>query len=243
MDSTSIVAIIPAGGIGKRMKSNQPKQFLSIDGEPVIVKTIKALAKCSQIKKFIIPTVDLVYTRKIFKSYVPDLDVIAVQGGKTRQDSVANGLTEIKDTMAGQMPDFILVHDSVRALIQEKTINEVIEKAKEVGGAIAAVPVGDTLKLANSFGKKKNRIKKNVSRDNMWVAQTPQVFKTDLIINAYDKAKEDHFLGTDSAGLIERLGKDVILVESPKSNIKITTPEDLATAEIFMKSMNASINN
>jgi 2-C-methyl-D-erythritol 4-phosphate cytidylyltransferase/2-C-methyl-D-erythritol 4-phosphate cytidylyltransferase/2-C-methyl-D-erythritol 2,4-cyclodiphosphate synthase len=233
MNNTSIVAIIPAGGIGKRMKTQKPKQFLTIDGEPVIVKTAKALAKCKSIKQFIIPTVDVVYTRKIFQSYAPELNILIISSGKTRQESVANGLEEIRKF--SDKPDLILVHDSVRALVQEKTINEVVEKAIEVGGAIAAAPASDTLKLANAVGEKKNHIKKNIPRDNIWEAKTPQVYKTELIIEAYDQAKKDHFLGTDSAGLIERLGKDVILVQSPKSNIKITTPEDLEFAELFLK--------
>lgn len=236
MENTSIVAIIPAGGVGKRMKSNQPKQFLRLDGEPLIVKTIKALAKCKNIKKFIIPTVDIVYTRKIFKSYAKELDVMIVHGGKTRQESVYNGLLEIKDNMSDEMPDLILVHDSVRALVQEKTINETILKAIEVGGAIAAARVSDTLKLSSSVGDRKNLIKKNIPRDNMWEAKTPQVYKTDMLFEAYEKAKKDHYLGTDSAGLIERLGHDVALVESPKSNIKITTPDDLKIAELLLQS-------
>lgn len=237
MQKTSVAAIIPAGGIGKRMKSQQPKQFLTIDGEPIIVKTIKALAQCSAIKKFIIPTVDIVYTRKIFKPYSTELNVEIIHGGKTRQESVYNGLLEIQKSMANDLPDLVLVHDSVRALVQEDIINQTIEKAIEVGGAIAASPVSDTLKLAAASGEQKNFIKKNVSRDNMWIAQTPQVYKTDIIVAAYEKAKQDHYLGTDSAGLIERLGHNVVLVESPKSNIKITTPEDLMLAELFLRTM------
>lgn len=236
MGEPSIVAIIPAGGIGKRMKHDQPKQFMTLCGEPVIVRTVKALAQCSQIKKFIIPSVDIVYTRKIFKSYAENLDVVVVKSGKTRQESVDNGLEEIKSTMADNLPDLILVHDSVRALVELNTINTTIEHALEVGGAIAASPVTDTLKMGFSTGPQKHHIKKNVPRDNMWVAQTPQVYKTDLLLEAYAKAKQDKFLGTDSAGLIERIGHDVILVESPKSNIKLTTPDDLVLAEVYLKS-------
>lgn len=235
MSGQHIYAIVPAGGIGKRMKSQKPKQFETLKGEPLVIRTLKALAQCKKISKFIIPTVDLVFTRKIIKSYAPEIDALIINGGKTRQDSINNALQEIKDMPEAEKPEMILVHDAVRALVNTQTIETTIEAAQKVGGAIAASRVTDTLKLAHGVGDKQDYIKRNVSRENMWVAQTPQVYKTEIFIKAYDKAKEDHFEGTDSAGLIERIGEDVILVESPKSNIKITTPEDLELAEKLLE--------
>lgn len=230
--STSVYAIVPAGGIGKRMKSQKPKQFLSLNGEPILCLTLKALAKCNYIKKFFIPTVDMVYTRKILKTHCPEIDAIIIKNGKTRQESVENALEHIEKTES--LPDFILVHDAVRALIQESTVNAVIEAAHEYGAAIAASRVSDTLKLARQNEEVQPLIKKNISREFMWLAQTPQVFKTEIIIEAYKKAKQESFAGTDSAGLVERLEQDIALVESPHSNIKITTQIDLKIAQAFI---------
>lgn len=233
----TIYAIIPAGGIGKRMKTQQPKQFLTLHGKPVLVRTLQALAKTGLIEKFIIPAVDLVYTRKVIRADLPDIDFTVVSGGKTRQESVHNGLMEAKKLAGDNLPDMILVHDAVRALVQESTVRATIDKALEFGGAIAANQVTDTIKQAHTFGDKKDCIRKNIPRENLWVAQTPQVYKADLLIEAYEKAKQEHYEGTDSAGLVERLGMDVSLVESPKSNIKITTPDDLVLAEAFMNTL------
>lgn len=227
-----IHAIIPAGGIGKRMQSQKPKQFLTLDGQPVLLITIKALAETGLISRFFVPTIDIVYTKKIIKSNLPDLDIVVCKSGKTRQESVDNALQEIKKS--DQDPDFILIHDSVRPLTQRKTIENVIAKARLTGGAVAARPVTDTLKLSYQEGDD-HLIKKNVSRDHMWQTQTPQIFKAETIFNAYQKAKEDYFLGTDTAGLVERLGGEVHLVRSLQSNIKITNPEDLELAKMYLK--------
>jgi 2-C-methyl-D-erythritol 4-phosphate cytidylyltransferase len=110
-----------------------------------------------------------------------------------------------------------------------------IEGAKLTGAAIAARPVTDTLKLSYANDKGENFIKKNVSRDLLWIAQTPQVFKKDILIQAYNKAKDEHFIGTDSSGLVERLGHEIRLVPGLPSNIKITTPEDLQLAQVYLQ--------
>ena len=109
-----------------------------------------------------------------------------------------------------------------------------INKAKEKGAAVAARPVSDTLKLSHLDENGDVLIKKNVSRDLLWQTQTPQVFAAKILYEAYEQAKDDHFLGTDSAGLVERINKDVYLVESPQSNIKITDPEDIELVKLYM---------
>ncbi|MDA0771842.1 MAG: 2-C-methyl-D-erythritol 4-phosphate cytidylyltransferase [Cyanobacteria bacterium] len=228
-----IVAIIPAGGIGKRMNSQKPKQFLTLNNEPIILITIRALAETGLVSKIIIPTVDLVYTRKIIKMAHPDLDIQICKGGKTRQESVHNGLDYLKET--DWNPDYILIHDAVRALVRKDTIEKVIAKAQETGAAIVARPILDTIKLAYKEGED-IIIKKNIPRDHMWFTQTPQVFKADLLIEAYNKAREDHFTGTDSASLVERLNHPICIVEGYPSNIKITTPEDLDLAKMYLDS-------
>lgn len=229
---SNIVAIIPAGGIGKRMKSQKPKQFMTLNGEPIIAITIRALASTGLVRKFIIPSVDLVYTKKILQERHPELEIQVCKGGKTRQESVHAGLDCMKE--AGWDPNYILIHDAVRALVRKRTVERVISKAEETGAAIVARPVVDTLKLAQTEGAE-HIVKKNVSRDHLWYTQTPQVFKADILIEAYEKAREDHFTGTDSASLIERLGHDIHIVEGYPSNIKITTSEDLELAKLYFQ--------
>ena len=228
----NIFAIIPAGGIGKRMNQRRPKQFLTIFDQPILLVTLKILAQTGLIKKFIIPTVDVITTKKIIASKLSDVDIEIIKGGKTRQDSVHNGLDYIKKL--DDQPDLVLVHDAVRVLVSQEIVINTIEKAFKTGAAIAANKVYDTLKLSHSEVGEDITIKKNISRENTWQAPTPQVFKKELIIEAYQKAKKDHFEGTDSASLVERLNVPVSLVESPKSNYKITTPEDLEIAELIL---------
>ncbi len=227
-----VFAVIPAGGIGKRMNNRHPKQFINIFDQPILAVTIRALAASGLIDKFVIPTVDLVTTKKLVEQKLPDLDINIIKSGKTRQMSVHNGLDFIRTL--DEKPDIILVHDAVRALVTEETVLKVINKAIETGAAIAANRVYDTLKLSQSEAEESVLIKKNVSRENMWQAQTPQIYRSEIIFAAYDKAKTDHFEGTDSASLVERLGIPIHLVETTRFNFKITTPEDLEIAEIIL---------
>ena len=242
MSSPHIIAIIPAGGKGTRMNAEKPKQFMMLHDEPVLIKSLKALNNSGHIKKFYIPTVDIVYTRKLIKNYAPDINIEILKGGKTRQESIHNALDFIveknkENPSENPMPDYVLVHDAVRALVQKPIIDNVIRAAIEVGGAIAASPVTNTLKQGHSINDETDTIKKNLPRDGMWRAQTPQVFKTEIMIEAYDKAKVDKFEGTDSAGLIERLSHPVQLVASPTYNMKITTLTDLKVAEVLFPAL------
>ena len=231
-EKKKIFAVIPAGGMGTRMNSRKPKQFLTIFDQPILAVTIRALANTGLFSKFIIPSIDIVMTKKLVEQKLPDLDISIVKSGKTRQMSVHSGLDFIKSL--DEQPDLILVHDAVRVLITKETINKVVDKAIETGAAIASNRIYDTLKLSQSEADEDILIKKNISRENMWQAQTPQVFKSEIILSAYDKAKNDHFEGTDSASLVERLGIPIHLVETTRFNFKITTPEDLEIAEIIL---------
>jgi 2-C-methyl-D-erythritol 4-phosphate cytidylyltransferase len=232
----SITAIIPAAGMGKRMKNQRPKQFLLLNDEPILIITLRKLLSTALITKFIIPTIDMVYTRKIISSTFPEMNVEIIKGGKTRQESVHLGLQTIKES---PLPDLILVHDSVRALVLESTIREVIDRASQTGAAIAARMVTDSIKQSGLDPSGEIVIRKNISRENLWLAQTPQVFKSEIIIEAYEKAAQEQFWGTDSSSLVERIPCTISLVESPASNIKITTPEDLKLAENYTKESSA----
>lgn len=153
-----------------------------------------------------------------------EIELVMVKGGETRQESVLNGLEIVKDRAK-----YFLVHDGARPLCSSKLIKKVAEKARETGAAILATPVVSTLKKVDS-----NLLVENtVSREAVWSAQTPQVFRADILLDAYQKAWAEDFLATDESSMVERLGIPVSVVRGSSRNIKITTPEDLISARLF----------
>ncbi len=229
-----LLAIVPAGGIGSRMASTQPKQFIEINGKPILIITLETLIKTGLFEKIIISTIDIDYTKEIIQKFLKNHEnlLMVCSGGKTRQESVYKALQEA-DKFAIES-NFTLVHDAVRALVSQETISQVINKALTTNAATAARAVTDTLKLARQKDSD-YIIEKNIPRENIWAMQTPQVFKTSLLKEAHQKAHVEDFAGTDCCALVERLGQEAYLVESPSSNIKITMPEDISYAEIFLK--------
>ena len=230
-----ILAIVPAGGIGSRMNSDQPKQFMSIHGKPILIITLETLINTGLFEKIIIATIDVEQTKELIQKFlgVHENSLMVCNGGKTRQESVYKALQEADKSAIES--DFTLVHDAVRSLVSPEIISQVIDKAIETNAATAARQVTDTLKLA--YKKDSDYIiEKNISRENIWAMQTPQVFKTSLLKEAHKKAHAENFQGTDCCALVERLGQEVYLVESPLSNIKITTQEDIKVAERFLLS-------
>ena len=153
----------------------------------------------------------------------------AVEGGNSRQQSVANALNALDpDT------DLVAVHDAVRPFIDLETIDKVIDEAAETGAAIVGLPAVDTVKQV-SRGTGRVRIRATLPRDKLVMAQTPQVFRYDLLKRAFDLAREDGFIGTDEASLVERLDVDVTVVMGSDRNIKITKPGDMDLAHLFLR--------
>jgi 2-C-methyl-D-erythritol 4-phosphate cytidylyltransferase/2-C-methyl-D-erythritol 2,4-cyclodiphosphate synthase len=229
------IVIIPAGGAGKRLKSHIAKQYLLLDSVPVLVHTLKVFQNSKEIDEIIIalPLDDLVYIRQeLIEKYELTKVVNIVAGGNDRQDSVKNCLMAIEGKC-----DLVVIHDAVRPFITEELIKQVIDAAKKTGAALAGIKAKDTIKEI----KEGNIIDATVPRNNLWMAQTPQVFEYELIKQAYKKAYDDKFYGTDDACLVERMGKKVIMVESSYKNIKITTNEDMLVAEALMKIRNKVI--
>lgn len=227
-------AIIPAGGIGSRMNSDKPKQFLEIAGKAIIIITLEQLLATDLFSKVFIASIDIDYCQEIINKNLSQYSKIIelCDAGKSRQDSVFKALNYAKEK--NSLENFTLVHDAVRALIEPETIISVCQKAIETEAAIAARPISDTLKIS----KENNLIDKTIPRDSIWSAQTPQVFRTEIMLEAFQKAQDDGFEGTDCASLIERLGYPVSLVESPSTNIKITNQKDLELAKLII---NASL--
>ncbi len=224
-----IVALIAAAGKGKRMNARISKPFIPISGKPILAYTIEKFEKCKFIDKIflIVSTEEKEMCHKdIISKYNFSKVQKLVDGGETRQDSIYNGLKALdKNT------DIVVIHDGARPLIEEYIIQNSVEKAQEYGAAITVIPIKDTVK------KSKNNffISKTLNREEIWRAQTPQTFKYDIILSAYNQAYKDKYLATDDASIAERYGHKVKLIIGSEENIKITTPFDIIVADIFLK--------
>lgn len=222
------VAVIPAGGAGKRFQSHVPKQFVLLDGLPVLVHALKPFEQSDQIHEIILalPVDDVVWMRtELIEKYGIRKITSVVPGGQERQDSVKNCLDVLPEAC-----DWIVVHDAARPMVTDELIQNVLHAARERGAATCGVPLKDTLKMVRNASD----VLKTVPRDSFWLTQTPQAFRRDILLAAYRKAYMEKFQGTDDASLVERLGQDVRMVEGLEENIKITTQEDMKMAEALI---------
>jgi 2-C-methyl-D-erythritol 4-phosphate cytidylyltransferase len=230
MDILKAVAIIPAGGQGKRFGTQLPKQYVEIAGTPLIVHTLRKFDPAYGINGGIIipvPTADIDFVREEIVARYGIKGVIAVlAGGRERQDSVRAGLEALPaDT------EIVAVHDAVRPFVSTEMIRKVIEQAALNSAATLGVPVKDTVKRVDAG----NSVVGTVDRKDLWLTQTPQAFRRTVIIHAYKSAYEDGVYATDEASLVERVGVTVKMVLGSYENIKITTAEDLDFAQFLMK--------
>jgi 2-C-methyl-D-erythritol 4-phosphate cytidylyltransferase len=231
-----IAAIVPSAGMGKRFGYEKNKPFHLLHGIPLFIWPLKALAAIQEIKE-IIPAVkeqDLTAAADLIEEHQISKIKRIAPGGEERQDSVYNAL-KILDNKTS----VVLIHDGVRPLIDAALIKKTIEAVKDCDGAVAAVPVKDTIKEADSswliaHGKEEVIVKKTLNRSLLWAVQTPQVFHFDKIREAYEKAMADKYYATDDAALIERYGGTVKIVMGSYRNIKITTHEDILIAEAML---------
>lgn len=234
-----VTAILPAAGLGTRMGAETPKQFLSLDGVPVLVFTLRRLAACPAIRDFVIATraeeVDSLGTSLASENLGRPVQV--VRGGDTRQDSVANALAQVPSDA-----DLILVHDAVRPLVTLKQIEHVIAEAAACGAAILGIPAMDTVKEVKraSLPTDVALITATIPRERVVLAQTPQVFRSALLLEAFARARQDGVSASDEAGLVERLGHDVHVVVGSERNLKITRPGDMELAEFYLRQERAS---
>ena len=228
-------AIVLAGGSGRRMNSDIPKQYMMLKGKPVIYYSLKAFQDNLHIDDIILVTSDH-YIEYVKKNILDDtLDKVSkvIQGGVERYDSVWEGLKCIKKS------GYVFIHDGARPCISQKLINDCYEAVVEDGACIAAVPVKDTIKIADSEGY----AAKTPDRNTLWQIQTPQSFSYPLVYEAYRKmlADEDSAI-TDDAMVVERMtNQPVKLIEGNYRNIKITTPEDMLIAEMYLKQGTSNI--
>jgi 2-C-methyl-D-erythritol 4-phosphate cytidylyltransferase len=236
-----VAAIVAAGGQGTRLGTTVPKQFLELGGRTILSRSIEALAACERIGLIVValPEADVANPPPYLVR--EDGRVKVVAGGARRQDSVANAFAAIPAET-----DIVVIHDAARPFVDTATIERTIEAAASAGAAIAALPARDTVKLAEmtetgwvggEFGEpllavRPTRIltvKKTLQRESIYLAQTPQAFRHDVLTRAISLGRQG-VLGTDEAALAEHLGSRVLLVPGDPRNIKITTTADLAFA-------------
>lgn len=222
-----VIVIIPAAGTGKRFLSKTPKQFLKVNGKEILVHTLLKFQKAKNVDKIIVAVnkdyIDQV--NRLIKKYKIKKVIDVVQGGKERQDSVYSALKTIK----AEPNDLICVHDAVRPLISSSEIEEIIEFAKKKKAVIAAKKAINTVKTGYSF------VEDTLDREKIWLVETPQIFTYNVLIEAFKKAYDDGFLGTDESSLVERLGLKVYFYQVKSENRKITLKEDLAFAKLFLR--------
>ena len=230
-----IAAILPAAGMGTRMGAEMPKQFLELDGTPIVIHSLRRIASCAQVTDIIVATradevarLEERIAKEKFKQTVR-----VVRGGDSRQDSVAAALAEVpKDA------EIVLVHDAVRPFVTTEQIARVIEEARRCQAAILGIPAMDTVKEVKraSLPEDVALITGTIPRERVVLAQTPQAFATKLLKEAFARAQVDGVNASDEAGLVERIGHDVHVVLGSERNMKITRPADMELARFYLES-------
>lgn len=228
-----VSVILPAAGLGTRMARPQAekagtsrKQFMLLDNLPILAHTVRKFVACPLITEIVVSVrpEDMQWGTDLLKAEAVMKPIRFVEGGDSRQHSVENALASLPpDT------DLVAVHDAVRPFVDVDTIERVINEARQTGAAIVGIVPVDTVKLVHL-----NKIRQTLTRERLILTQTPQVFRYDLIREAFDKAREDGFIGTDESSLVERLERvEVSVVAGSERNIKITRPNDMELARLF----------
>ncbi len=220
-------AIIPAAGRGIRLGMDRPKQFLELHEKPLLLHTLEAVARASFLTGMVVAVPDdyLSQTQDmVHRHFRTDRQITIVAGGKERQDSVRNALRAIPDET-----QMVLIHDGVRPLVSVDLLNLSWEVAQRTGAAIVAIPATDTVKRVRHA-----MVEETLPREEIWLVQTPQVFQLQVLRAAYQHAHQLGWTVTDDASLVERMGFPVAVVPGERTNIKITTPEDLAWLQWYL---------
>ncbi len=229
-----VSVILPAAGLGTRMGRPSPekagtsrKQFMLLDGHPILVHTIRKLAASTLVSEIVIAlrSEDMDWAREVLATEGQFKPIRLVEGGDSRQQSVENALASLQpDT------DLVAIHDAVRPFIDVATIDKVIQEAALTGAAVVGVVPIDTVKLVHL-----NKVRQTLTRERLILTQTPQVFRYDLLMRAFAQAREDGFIGTDESSLVERLEQiEVSVVPGSDRNLKITRPTDMDLARVFL---------
>lgn len=226
---SKVTAIILAGGKGKRMGADISKQYININGKPILYYTLKRFNECENIDEIIlvVPENEIEYCKsEIINKYSLRVDMI-VKGGKERQDSVYNALNSIVNT------DIVLIHDGARPFVSKDIIDNGISNAKKHGSAACGVMPKDTIKIIGADGLSIE----TPDRSTLRAVQTPQCFSYKIIKEAHQYVNDNNIKVTDDTMVVELLGNKVYLYEGEYTNIKVTTPEDLILAEKLAKEL------
>lgn len=228
-----VSVILPAAGLGTRMGHSRPekagisrKQFMQLDGSPILVHTLRKFVACSLVTDIYVALrrEDMEWAEQVLRPEAGGKPLILVEGGDSRQQSVENALGRI-----GADTDLVAIHDAVRPFIEPAAIEAVIQEAMANGAAIVGIVPVDTVKQVH-----KNKIRATLPRERLILAQTPQVFHYGLLCEAFQKARDDGFIGTDESSLVERLEQvEVSVIPGNDRNIKITKPADMDLARLF----------
>ncbi len=215
-----VAVVIPAGGTGKRLGAAVPKQYLRVGRRTILEMTVGVFERLPMVNQIVVvvPRGYVSRTHRILSRAGMNKVTAVVEGGRARQDSVFEGLSVLYGD-----PEIVLVHDAVRPCITPAVIRGVIRQARKHGAAVAGVRVNDTIKCEGKSGF----YERTLPREKLWAVQTPQGFRTRLLLRAHRAAARARFYGTDEASLLERLGIPVKIVEGEYGNLKITTKEDL----------------
>jgi 2-C-methyl-D-erythritol 4-phosphate cytidylyltransferase len=230
----NVAVILPAAGLGTRMGKVQPektgtsrKQFMLLDGAPILLHTIRKFVSCPSVTEIVVAlgADDIEWVQELLTAERLPKPVRLVEGGDSRQHSVQNALS-----ILGPDTDIVAVHDAVRPFIDRDLIEEVIRVASETGAAIVGIVPVDTVKRVH-----KDKVRTTLPREHLILTQTPQVFRFDLLKQAFARAAEDQFVGTDESRLVERLEQpEVSVVQGSDRNIKITKQSDMELARHFL---------
>ena len=220
-------AIIAAAGVGRRMKADRPKQLLALDATPILVYTLRKFDSCSVVDHIIVPAPHefVEEIREVVERAGIRKAITIVEGGERRQDSVWIAMQHLQPGTT-----MVAVHDAVRPCVTISEIEAVVAEAEHRGAAILAIPIVDTVKQVE-----RDQVEMTVTREHLVLAQTPQVFKIQILREAFDRARTDEYYGTDESSLVERLHLPVSIVRGSERNIKITRPSDLTLARVFLE--------
>jgi 2-C-methyl-D-erythritol 4-phosphate cytidylyltransferase len=229
-----VSVILPAAGLGTRMGRAVPekagtsrKQFMLLEGSPILLHTIRKFVSTPAVSEIVVAlrAEDLEWVRDLLERETFAKPVRLVEGGDSRQESVENALATLRPET-----ELVAVHDAVRPFIELSVLDKVFAEAQETGAAIVGIVPVDTVKQVH-----RNKIRQTIPRERLILAQTPQVFRYDLLKQAFAKAREDGFAGTDESSLVERLEQvEVSVIPGSDRNIKITKPSDMDLARLFL---------
>lgn len=223
----NVAAIIPAAGVGTRMKSPSPKQFIPLGDGSVLIHTLGKFAACSRVLSACVSLREAdmpVFRQELEQRGLSDFAHL-IAGGAHRQESVYNGFRSLDSGT-----DIVVVHDGVRPFVEPAMIEAVVDAAAEKGSAIVALPCTDTVKQVE-----RQRVVATLAREKIVMVQTPQAFRYDILEEAFERARADHYYASDESCLVERLGYPVTVLLGSERNIKITKPADLPLAELFVR--------